>query len=169
MDRLTERDGYGNADIIGVDSMELQGNLDFDEFVRATNALNRLADYEDTGLSQEEIKTLGEKLKRSAVAIIEESNHQERMLKMLELERAEAEGRLIVLPCKVGDTVYQIIDDCTFPVDCATKRMCKGCEYRKLFVEKDAFHLCLLTDSGELQSGYYSTFEEAERALEEIK
>lgn len=30
MDRLTERDEYGNADIIGVDSEDLQLNLEFD-------------------------------------------------------------------------------------------------------------------------------------------
>ena len=47
MERLTERDEFGNADIIGVDSEELQCNLTFDEFNRVTNALNRLAQYED--------------------------------------------------------------------------------------------------------------------------
>ena len=47
MDRLTERDEFGNADIIGVDSMDLQCNLEFDEFNKVTNALNKLAKYED--------------------------------------------------------------------------------------------------------------------------
>lgn len=47
MERLTERDEFGNADIIGVDSEELQCNLTFDEFNRVTNELNRLAQYED--------------------------------------------------------------------------------------------------------------------------
>ena len=46
-ERLTERDEYGNADIIGVDSSELQGSLEFDELNLVTNALNKLADYED--------------------------------------------------------------------------------------------------------------------------
>ncbi len=45
--RLTERDEFGNADIIGVDSMDLQCNLEFDEFNKVTNALNKLAEYED--------------------------------------------------------------------------------------------------------------------------
>ena len=49
MDRLTERDEYGNADIIGVDSQDLQLNLDFDELNRVTRALNKLAEYEDIG------------------------------------------------------------------------------------------------------------------------
>ncbi|HBI61681.1 MAG TPA: hypothetical protein DDY31_10815, partial [Lachnospiraceae bacterium] len=47
MGRFTERDEFGNADIIGVDSMGLQCNLKFDEFNRVTNALNKLAEYED--------------------------------------------------------------------------------------------------------------------------
>ena len=45
--RLTERDEYGNADIIGVDSADLQLNLEFDQLNLVTDALNKLADYED--------------------------------------------------------------------------------------------------------------------------
>ena len=47
MERLTERDEFGNADIIGVDSMDLQCNLGFKEFNKVTNALNKLVEYED--------------------------------------------------------------------------------------------------------------------------
>lgn len=45
--RMTMRDDFGNADIIGVDSADLQENLKFDEFNNVTNALNRLAEYEE--------------------------------------------------------------------------------------------------------------------------
>lgn len=45
--RLTERDEFGNADIIGVDSMKLQGCLTFEELIISTKALNRLAELED--------------------------------------------------------------------------------------------------------------------------
>lgn len=47
MERLTKCDEFGNADIIGVDSADLQCNLKFDEFNKVTSALNRLAEYED--------------------------------------------------------------------------------------------------------------------------
>jgi len=47
MSRLTERDEFGNANIIGVDSEDLQSNLEFKEFNKVTEALNRLAHYED--------------------------------------------------------------------------------------------------------------------------
>ena len=44
---MTFRDLFGNADIIGVDSEDLQLNLGFDELNKVTNALNRLAEYEE--------------------------------------------------------------------------------------------------------------------------
>ena len=88
--------------------------------------------------------------------------------RLAEYEDMEEQGLLLRLPCKVGDRVYQVIDDCTFPVDCGTTNECKGCEYRNLFIEEDVFHLNLLTDSGKLRRGYYTTHEEAEKALEEV-
>ena len=45
MQRMTERDEFKNADIIGVDSETLCGNLSFDEMNLVTAALNRLAAY----------------------------------------------------------------------------------------------------------------------------
>lgn len=50
------------------------------DFDGLTEAINRLAEYEDSGLSPKEVQ---------------------------ELAKAKAEGRLVVLPCKVGDTVYE--------------------------------------------------------------
>ena len=82
LERLTERDEYGNADIIGVESADLQLNLEFDEFNKVTNALNRLAAYEDSGLSLDEVQ---------------------------ELAKAKADGRLVVLPCKVGENCFVAI------------------------------------------------------------
>lgn len=45
--RLTERDEFGNAYIIGVDSGILASALDFDELNKLTFALNKFADLED--------------------------------------------------------------------------------------------------------------------------
>lgn len=67
MKRLTERDEYGNADIIGVDCVLLQGDLAFEETNLVTEALNRLAEYEDIGLTAKELTAeLAEKDKRIA-------------------------------------------------------------------------------------------------------
>lgn len=60
MDRLTERDEYGNADIIALSDImpELYASLSFSETNALTDALNRLAAYEDTGLTPEEITAM---------------------------------------------------------------------------------------------------------------
>lgn len=46
-ERLTEINEFGNADIIGVDTFKLFGNLKPTEFLQASNALDKLAHYED--------------------------------------------------------------------------------------------------------------------------
>jgi len=49
MERLTERDEFGNADIIALSDVmpELYAELSFSETNALTDALNKLADYED--------------------------------------------------------------------------------------------------------------------------
>lgn len=60
MDRLTEIDEFGNADIIALSDVmpKLYAELSFSEANALTDALNRLAAYEDTGLAPEEIMKL---------------------------------------------------------------------------------------------------------------
>lgn len=86
-----------------------------------------------------------------------------------EIMQAEREGRLVILPVKVGKKIYRIYEDCTFPVDCYTKRMCKGCEYRRMGIEERIFDIGMLSRNWKLQHPYYLSREEAEKALEEEK
>lgn len=72
---------------------------------------------------------------------------------------------VIVTPLKIGDPVYTIVDDCDFPGDCGTKQKCKGCQYRNCYIEKKSFLLSMLTDVGELQKGYFVSYEEAQKKL----
>ena len=60
MDRLTERDEYGNADIIALSDVipEIYAELSFAETNALTEVLNRLAEYEETGLTPEQVKKL---------------------------------------------------------------------------------------------------------------
>ena len=63
----------------------------------------RLAVYEDTGLEPEDLKKAfneTEILKLAAQALSTTPDH------LRDLLQAERDGRLVVLPCKVGDTVY---------------------------------------------------------------
>lgn len=85
--------------------------------------------------------------------------------RLRELAQADRDGRCVVLPCKNGDPVWRLYDDCDFPGDCYTKQKCRGCEYRNLFIEEQAFYLLMLSQNGKLNPPYYTTREEAEAAL----
>ena len=78
------------------------------------------------------INSVLEKVRGIPAADVVPVAHGELTEHIHELLRAEQDGRLVVLPCRVGDRVYRIIDD------------------------------------GKLRRGYYSTREEAEKALEEV-
>ncbi len=88
MDRLTKRTADGLAVLAGIDDGILAGA----ECAKA--ALDRLAAYEDTGLDPDDI--------RYAI------NHQLEHDRLKELAEADREGRVVVLPCNVGDTVFRI-------------------------------------------------------------
>ena len=73
-----------------------------DEFMDSGVAkfFNRLSAYEDTGLEPEEIYEVR--------FLIAAQRDPQKLARLRELVLAEQDGRLVVLPCKVGDTVYQI-------------------------------------------------------------
>ena len=70
--------------------------------------IERLAAYEDTGLTPEEIKapfTEDTMINLAAQALGVEPS------RLREIAEAEKDGRCVVLPCKVGDTVWRIVRD----------------------------------------------------------
>ena len=90
--------------------------------------------------------------------------------KLAEYETAEEEGRLVVLPCKVGDTVY-LIDD----IDCVFERESIVTEIE---IDKDGATIMIQDEIPICSSGYnlsdfgeivFLTREEAEKALKEMK
>lgn len=67
------------------------------------SAANRLADYEDTGLTPQEVLSM----KFEWCAMMDALNSiGGGYTRLRELTEADKGGRLVVLPCKVGDTVY---------------------------------------------------------------
>lgn len=68
--------------------------------------VERLADYEDTGRTPEEVTALGNLFDYA----LEESKTLTEQLALLnrirELAEADKNGCVIIVPCKVGDTVY---------------------------------------------------------------
>lgn len=123
--------------------------------------LRKLADYEDTGLEPEEIEEL---LHDSTGPL-----HK----KLGELIKAEDEGRLLILPCKVGDTVYKVwYDPCHKGETHPDSYGCSGCEdvcdIKKSIHELKAPSVDWIFR--QLHNGsfvYFLTRDEAEAALKE--
>lgn len=86
MDRLTERDEFGNADIIALSDIipEIYAGLSFSETNALRNVLNRLAAYEDTGLTPEEVDRLNALYAMRDKQLVESMVENERLKKRLE-------------------------------------------------------------------------------------
>ena len=100
--------------------------------------------------------------------------------KLAEYETAEEEGRLVVLPCKVGETVYAILHrrtPCTAQGREFEEYSCSGCEeekcdsYLECFVWENKFATLewIVSNLRKFGKTVFSTSEEAEKALEEMK
>lgn len=101
--------------------------------------------------------------------------------KLAEYETAEEEGRLVVLPCKVGDKVYQIISrytECTPYGDTFDESSCCGCEeecdsHKEYeIIETKAYTLEDIAWNIRCENWGRNIFtdrEEAEKVLEEMK
>ena len=70
-----------------------------------SNAIARLAAYEDTGLEPEAVEHLKLASMGKAIAEIKEFEGVP-IDRLRELAQAEKEGRLVVLPCEIGSPVY---------------------------------------------------------------
>lgn len=94
------------------------------------DAADRLAAYEDTGLTPEEIE-----LMKEAQGIGEGMTPQ----RLAEILTADQAGRLVVLPCKVGDTVYRVASICTWPeAECPDdSHSCSGCRELRFEVVRE--------------------------------
>ena len=65
----------------------------------------RLKAYEDTGLEPEAVETVKLALAAKHMVDLETLNNTP-ISRLVELAEADKDGRVVVLPCKVGDTVY---------------------------------------------------------------
>ena len=74
----------------------------------AADELERLAAYEATGLTPEEIGEMKTAYDENQMPYAIEATGSE-AVHIHNLLLAEAQGRLLVLPCKVGDEIYRII------------------------------------------------------------
>ena len=78
-------------------------------------AFEQLAAYEDTGLTPEEVEIMRE-TKADAQFMLTELCGFCDYDRLCELAQAEKDGRLLILPCKIGDEVYLNMDGKTYPL-----------------------------------------------------
>lgn len=136
--------------------------------------VDRLGAYEDTGLAPEEIKAAlaANDTARVFVEKMTEFGGTEAVKRLRELAEADRDGRVVVLPCKVGDTVYFVLKDSPqFYPD--TNGWYIG-ESKVLTVTDKGFcdgevGVDCITPWDELGRTVFLTREEAEQALKEAK
>lgn len=126
---------------------------------------DRLAEYEDIGLEPEKIVFLKNVV---ADAFSDKPEFTEHIRELL---RAEKDGRLVVPPCKVGDTVW--IKGDKFPAEIEEIRITDDgiyfayVEYDRGYEETEVWDNCEFTLS-DIGKTVFLTREEAEKALEEV-
>lgn len=152
MERLTEYEVVGGH-VHAVPT----GDLD--------QAMMRLAAYEDTGMEPEQCE--------NAKVIIESafSDDTSKAERIRELLKADKEGRLVVLPCKVGDRLYEVTGRKTISV---YKVKAIRVELFGLFIEWDivegfVWQSLSGINAGEIGKTVFLSREEAEKALEAMK
>ena len=130
----------------------------------------RLAAYEDTGLTPEQCAVYA-KADREGRYIVLRDAQQDGVKRIRELAEADKDGRLVVLPCKSGDTVYEVTSRKTIS------------EYRVKAIRVELFWTFIEWDIvagfvdksnfgvpvNEIGKSVFLTREEAERALQEME
>lgn len=69
--------------------------------------IQRVGQYEDTGLEPEEVTAVKHSLMGKAIAEIKEFDGVP-VSRLQKLAQAEQAGRLVVLPCAIGDRIYRL-------------------------------------------------------------
>ena len=159
MERLTSR----NEDCVSVNGYGLY-HLTMTEVVQMAD---RLAAYEDTGLTPEEIKapfTEDTMINLAAQALGVEPS------RLRELAEADKDGRVVVLPCKVGQRVFALLDTDKHISECEVKQIGMGNEIGFIGLEPIGARG---REYGVALNGFgktvFLTREAAEKALEGIK
>lgn len=132
-------------------------------------AWSRLAAYEDTGWTPEEIEQVINVYGRGQALRTENALRLEAVKdistdRLRELAEADKDGRLVVLPCKVGDKLYRVFDGNISEHE--VQNMKYFARQRRLGIDMTPF----FPDAGRfIGKTVFLTREEAEKALEAIQ
>ena len=129
-----------------------------------TAVCDRLAAYEDTGLSPEKVSWMKEVVEAAF------DNDTSRIERAHNLHVADKEGRVIVLPCKVGQRVFAMLDTDKHISECEVKQIGMGNKIGFIGLEPIGARG---REYGVALNGFgktvFLTSEEAEKALEAKK
>ena len=161
MERLTEKH-YLAEDHYMKCSEDCNVDMDCVDCPAFDKLIERLAAYEDTGLEPEAVETVKLALAAKHMVDLETLNNTP-ISRLVELAEADKDGRCVVLPCKVGDTVYfallgRIIEKQVFSIvsfSNSTRIYCGGTS--EYFRPED------------IGKTFFLAREEAERALQEME
>ena len=162
MERLTEKHYLGTDHYV-----TCSGNCNVDmnciECPSFDRLVERLAAYEDTGLTPEVFQ--------SYVVFLQDLIGSQKASEALDrfrwLAEADKDGRVVVLPCKVGDTVYFRTYDCNGTVDLGIQPHKVTAIVWNAIVRGRYIDVGL--PSGQYGVSWFLTREEAEKALEVTK
>lgn len=127
-------------------------------------AIDRLAAYEDTGLTPEQVSAA----KTIIGAIL--TGDTGKVKRIRELAEADKEGRVVVLPCKIGNVLFRplswrnIIEKCT--VSLLTQKADKSWKIR---LTSENFRTTFEITINDIGKTVFLTSEEAENAMEDRK
>ena len=166
MERLTKRDNDGQAmmdcEKCKADWTGKHGKpmVDCTALYCRNRLKDRIAAYEDTGLTPAEVSALVKDWS-DRCTIVGECGGIDRMR---ELAEADKDGRLVVLPCKVGDKLYRVFAGEIFEHRVGSMKYfaIQG----RWDIETYPFCPCVESSIGKT---IFLTREEAEKALEAMK
>lgn len=176
MERLTKRDTDGQAMMdcqkCKADWMGKHGKpMDSCTALYCRNRLkDRIAAYEDTGLTPERCAEFARADAEGRYIVMRDAE-QKGVARLRELAEANKDGRLVVPPCKAGDTVYEVTSRKTISEyrvkAIRVELFCTFIEWDIVagFVDKSIFGVPV----DEIGKTVFLAREEAEKALEEIR
>ncbi|MBD8995730.1 MAG: hypothetical protein EGR26_04445 [Clostridiales bacterium] len=173
MERLTKRDTDGQA---MMDCQKCKADwtgkhgkpmADCTALYCRNRLKDRLAAYEDTGLTPGEIKSMQEE----HFSGLEMAKLHSALMELKKYQEADKDGRIVVPPCKVGDRLYEVTGRKTISV---YKVRAIRVELFGLFIEWDivegfVWQSLSGINAGEIGKTVFLTREEAEKALKEVE
>ena len=164
MERLTEKHYLGTDHY-----MKCSGNCNVDmdciDCPSFDCLVERLAAYEDTGLTPERCAEFARADAEGRYIVMRDAE-QEGVARLRELAEADKDGRVVVLPCKVGDTVYWV--NGAVITECKVHRIQKNRNGLYICLKSNVSHGAFRADLS-IGKTVFLTREEAEKVLEAMK